>query len=102
MKLNIQSIHFKADKKLLTFITQKVEKTQTFFDGVISTDVYLKLENNQAGDNKIVEIKLHLPGAPIFAKEQSSTFEAATDLLIDKLITQVKKHKEKIQAKTAW
>lgn len=101
MKVNIQSIHFKADKKLLAFITQKVEKTETFFDGVISADVYLKLENDQTGENKVVEIKLNLPGNPLFAKEQSSTFEAATDVIIDKLVAQVKKHKEKLQAKTA-
>lgn len=100
MKVNIQSIHFKADKKLLDFITQKVEKTQTFFDGVTSADVYLKLENDSSGENKVVEIKLALPGNPIFAKEQNSTFEAATDILLDKLIAQVKKYKEKLQAKT--
>ncbi|MFN4083070.1 MAG: ribosome hibernation-promoting factor, HPF/YfiA family [Bacteroidia bacterium] len=99
MKVNIQSIHFKADKKLLDFIKNKVEKTQTFFDGVLSSDVYLKLENNQSGANKVVEIKLNLPGNPLFAKEQSNTFESATDILIDKLVAQVKKHKEKLQAK---
>lgn len=99
MKVNIQSIHFKADKKLLEFIQNKVEKTQTFFDGVISSEVYLKLEKNQNGDNKIVEIKLNLPGNPLFAKEKSNTFESATDMLMDKLIAQVKKHKEKLMAK---
>jgi putative sigma-54 modulation protein len=101
MKVNIQSIHFKADKKLLAFINQKVEKTETFFDGLISADVYLKLENNQSGYNKLVEIKLNLPGNPVFAKEQSNTFESATDKILDKLVAQVKKHKEKLQAKSA-
>ena len=101
MKIQIQSIHFKADKKLLDFITQKVEKTQTFFDGVQQADVYLKVEKDKEGENKIVEIKLNLSGNPIFAKEQDSTFEAATDLVLDKLVAQVKKHKEKLLAKTA-
>lgn len=101
MKVIIQSIHFKADKKLLNFVQQKVEKTETFIDTVINAEVFLKLENSQTGNNKVVEIKLNLPGNPIFAKEQNSTFEAATDVLVDKLITQVKKYKEKLQAKTA-
>ncbi|MBC7382723.1 MAG: ribosome-associated translation inhibitor RaiA [Bacteroidia bacterium] len=101
MKIEIQSIHFKADKKLLDFIKQKVEKTQTFFDGVQQADVYLKLEKDREGENKVVEIKLNLSGNPIFAKEHDATFEAATDLVLDKLVAQVKKHKEKYLAKMA-
>lgn len=101
MKIQIQSIHFKADKKLLDFITQRVEKTQTFFEGVHQAEVYLKVEKDHQGENKIVEIKLNLAGMPIFAKDQDSTFEAATDLVLNKLVAQVKKHKEKLVAKTA-
>ncbi len=101
MNIQIQSIHFKADKKLLGFITQKVEKTQTFFDGVHQAEVYLKVEKDKEGENKIVEIKLNLAGVQIFAKEQDATFEAATDLVLDKLVSQVKKHKEKLVAKLA-
>ncbi len=101
MKIEIQSIHFKADQKLLDFIKQKVEKTQTFFEGVQDASVYLRLEKDKEGENKIVEIKINLAGSLIFAKEQDSTFEAATDLVIDKLVAQIKKYKEKLMAKSA-
>ncbi|MCA0427498.1 MAG: ribosome-associated translation inhibitor RaiA [Bacteroidetes bacterium] len=100
MQVDIQSIHFKADQKLLEFVEQKVKKTETFAENVRSADVYLKLEKDQGGENKVVEIKLNLNGNPIFAKEQSTTFEAATDLVLDKLVSQVKRYKEKLQAKT--
>lgn len=95
MKVDIQSIHFKADVKLLDFITKKVEKVQTFSEGIKSADVYLKVEKDSEKDNKTVEVKINVAGNPIFAKEQSSTFEAATDLVLDKLVAQVKKYKEK-------
>jgi putative sigma-54 modulation protein len=100
MHVDIQSIHFKADQKLLDFIEQKVQKTQTFLDNVRSADVYLKLEKDQEKENKVIEIKLNLNGNPLFAKEHATTFEAATDLVLDKLVAQVKKHKEKLHAKS--
>ena len=45
MRLNINAVHFKADKKLVAFIQEKVEKITQVFDGVIDTEVSLKLEN---------------------------------------------------------
>lgn len=99
MKVNIQSIHFDADKKLLDFITKKVEKTKTFYEGIDNAMVYLKLDKDVHGENKVVEVKLNLSGHDIFAKENSSTFEAAVDIVVDKINAQVKKHKEKLQLK---
>lgn len=99
MKVNIQSIHFDADQKLLDLITKKVEKTKTFYEGIDNIMVYLRLEKDEHKENKTVEIKLNAGGKDIFAKENSITFENAIDLVIDKIIAQVKKQKEKIQEK---
>jgi putative sigma-54 modulation protein len=99
MKVNIQSIHFNADQKLLDLITKKVEKTNTFYEGIDSVMVYLRIEKDEHKENKTVEIKLNACGKDIFAQENSNTFENAIDLVIDKIISQVKKHKEKIQEK---
>lgn len=99
MKVNIQSIHFDADQKLLDLITKKVEKTNTFYEGIESIMVYLRLEKDEHKENKIVEIKLNAGGKDIFAKENSNTFENAIDLVIDKVIAQIKKQKEKTQEK---
>lgn len=99
MKVNIQSIHFDADIKLLDFITKKVEKAKTFYEGIDNAMVYLRLEKDAHGENKVVEVKLNMAGHEVFAKEQSATFESAVDLVIDKIKAQVKKHKEKLQDK---
>ncbi|MFZ4798246.1 MAG: ribosome hibernation-promoting factor, HPF/YfiA family [Bacteroidia bacterium] len=99
MKVNIQSIHFDADQKLLDFITKKVEKTRTFYEGLDSIMVYLRLEKDEHKENKTVEIKLNVGGKEVFAKENSNTFETAVDLVLDKIVAQVKKHKEKAQEK---
>src|ERR1700712_167937 len=95
MKITVQSIHFTADKGLLEFIQKKADKLDTFYDHIISGEVYLKLENVEDEANKITEIKLMLPGNQIFAKEQCKTFEEATDLAIESLRKQIEKHKQK-------
>ena len=99
MKIRVQSIHFNADAKLLEFIQKKVDKLDLFFDQVIGGEVYLKLENVDDEANKISEIKLMVPGATLFAKEQCKSFEEATDLAIESLKKQITKHKDKTRAK---
>jgi len=96
MTINIQSVHFDADKKLLDFINDKVDKLNTFYGGIISSEITLRLDKSSSSDNKISEIKLLGKGNEFFAKKQCSTFEEATDLACEALRTQIKKHKEKV------
>jgi putative sigma-54 modulation protein len=97
MKVQIQSIHFDADKKLIDYIEKKVSKLETFFDRIVSAEVFLKLDNSTI-ENKIVEIKILIPGNDVIAKNKSISFEAATDMAVDALKVQLKKHKEKLAA----
>jgi putative sigma-54 modulation protein len=97
MTINIQSVHFDADKKLIGFINEKVEKLNTFYDGIINSEVTLRLDKNSNNENKIAEIKMLGKGQEFFAKKQCSSFEEATDLACEALKTQVKKYKEKVR-----
>jgi putative sigma-54 modulation protein len=96
MTINIQSVHFDADRKLLGFISEKVEKLNTYYDGIINSEVTLKLDRSSTTDNKIAEIKMLGKGHEFFAKKQCTTFEEATDLVCEALKTQIKKHKDKL------
>lgn len=96
VNLKITSVHFDADKKLLEFIHEKVDKLGQFYDKIIDGDVILKIDNNSTGENKVAEIKLSVPGNDIFAKKQCKSFEEATDLAVEALRRQLKKHKEKL------
>lgn len=101
MKLQIHSIHFDADAKLLNFIQKKVDKLDTFFERIIGGEVFLRLEKGEhSRENKVVEVKLFIPGGSIFAKEQNISFEAAMDEAVESLKAQLKKHKEKLTAKS--
>jgi putative sigma-54 modulation protein len=97
MKVTINSVHFKADKKLETFISSKVEKLHTLFEGSIGSEVTLRLENSESPDNKVSEIRLLIPGNDLYARKQCTTFEEATDQAVEALKKQLIKYKEKIR-----
>jgi putative sigma-54 modulation protein len=97
MQIEIRSIHFKADKKLEDFIKEKLEKLTQFYDGVIGTEVSLKLSNTETSDNKITEIRMNVRGNDLYAKKQSKTFEESTDEAVEALRRQLIKYKEKVR-----
>ena len=96
MKLQVHSIHFDADRKLIDFIQKKVDKLETFYDRLVDGEVFLRL-NNEGIENKTVEIKINVPGNHLFAKEQARSFEVATDMATKALKNQIKKFKMKIK-----
>jgi putative sigma-54 modulation protein len=95
MKVNIQSIHFDADAKLLEFIQKKLDKLETFYDRIVDADVYLKVEKKETFKNKLVEIKLNVPGEQIFSSQTHDSFEGGTDEAVEALKIQIKRFKEK-------
>ena len=97
MKLQMHSIHFDADIKLLDFIQKRMDKLETFYDRIIDGEVFLKVENGTKFNNKVVELKVNIPGQTLFSKEQNSSFEAATDAGVEALRRQIRKYKEKQQ-----
>ena len=95
MKLQMHSIRFDADQKLINFIQRKTDKLERFYDRIINGEVYLKLDKDENMENKIIEIKVNIPGDQLFVKERSKTFEAATDQAVETLKRQLKKIKDK-------
>ena len=97
MDVIISSLHFKADAKLENFIREKVNKLSSIFDGVIGSEVTLKVMQSSTNENKVADIKLIIPGNDLFAKKQAKTFEEAVDSAVEALRRQLKKHKEKVR-----
>ncbi len=95
MRVKINSIHFKADRKLEDFIKEKIVKLAATYDNVVGSDVTLKVSNAPDAVNKIAEIRLAIPGNDLYAKKQCKTFEEATDSAVDALKKQLSKYKDK-------
>ena len=100
MEVKINSVHFNADQKLVEFVNKKVNKLDTFFDGILKVEVTLKVAKPEAANNKVSELKVSIPSTEnLFAKKQADTFEEATDLAIDAIKKQLVKFKEKLKSK---
>ncbi|WP_276392898.1 ribosome hibernation-promoting factor, HPF/YfiA family [Eudoraea chungangensis] len=95
MKVNTQAVNFNADKKLLEFIQNRLDKLEVFYDKIISSDVYLKVENTSEKENKIVEVKLHIPKDTFVVKKQCKSFEEAVDSCCSSLERKLSKKKKK-------
>lgn len=100
MNIQVNTVHFTADQKLIDFVNKKVSKLDTFFEGIIGAEVIMKVEKPETANNKIAEIKLSIPGTDyLFAEKQSDTFEESIDLAIEAIRRQLAKYKEKLKEK---
>ena len=96
MNLNIETVHFTADVKLMDYVNKKVQKLNTFHDRIIKVDVFLKLDNVVHNiKDKIAEIYVHVPRHDFFVKHCSKSFEESFDIALDSVITQIKRKKQK-------
>lgn len=96
MKVNIESIKFDADRRLLEFIEKKLEKLDRFYERITVADVFLKVDSDQP-ENKLAQIRMRLPGGELFVEKKCKSFEEAIDLCIEALKKQLDKTKEKIR-----
>ena len=99
MNVNIQTLHFAADSKLVALIEKKINKLTQFHEGITKVDVFLKLDNVAHNiKDKIAEIKVHAPRHQFFVKHSSKSFEESFDVALDSVINQIKRKKEKMVA----
>jgi putative sigma-54 modulation protein len=96
MNVNIETVHFTADAKLIDHVNRKVQKLSTFHERIIRTDVFLKLDNVAHNiKDKIAEIRIFIPRHNFFVKSSSKSFQESFDCALDSVINQIKKQKEK-------
>ena len=97
MKVNVNAVNFTVDRKLVDFVQLRMDKLEKYYDKIVSSDVYLKVENTSDKENKIVEIKIHVPGDEFLVKKHCKTFEEAIELSSQSLERLLVKRKEKIR-----
>jgi putative sigma-54 modulation protein len=96
MDVNIQTVHFDADSRLIEYVNQKLQKLNSITDRIIRVNVFLKLDNViHAVKDKIAEIRIHVPRHNFFVKSTSKSFEESFDDAFDSIVTQIKKNKER-------
>ena len=95
--INVKSLKFNADAKLLDFIEKKVGKVEKFFDNLGDIDVTLSLLPD--AENKSVKLQTRFPGEDLIIERQARTFEEAVTDAADALKEKIVRAKEKKFAK---
>ena len=97
MKVNVNAVNFSVDRKLVVFIQERLTKLEKYYDKVVSADVFLKVEKTSEKENKVVEVKIHVPGDDFMVKKQYGTFEEALEVSAESLERLLVKRKEKVR-----
>ena len=97
MNVQIQSVKFDADRKLVEFVEHKMDKLDRFVERAIGADVILKLDKDHELGNKVATINLHIPGDDLVAESRGKSFEEAVDLSIEALKRQIDKYKGRLE-----
>ena len=98
MKVSVHAVNFTVDKKLVDFVQERMDKLEKYYDKVVSADVFLKVEKTSEKENKIVEVKINVPGDEFLVKKQCKTLEEALELSAESLQRMLVKRKEKINS----
>ncbi len=95
MKIFVQSVNFNADKDLVEFVEKKVENLEKYYDKIVDSEVFLKVQQTSEKENKIVEVKINVPGDEFIVKKVCRTFEEGVAVAVDSLKRQLNRRKEK-------
>ena len=95
MNIQIQSVKFDADQKLLDFVQHKVGKLDRKIDNSTGAEVTLKLDKDDSAGNKVAIVRLSVPGHELVAERRSRSFEESVDLCVDALKRQIERYKER-------
>jgi putative sigma-54 modulation protein len=100
MKVNVHAVNFNVDRKLIGYVQDRLDKLEKYYDKVVYSDVFFKLDNTTAKVNKIAEIKINVPGNEFIVKKQCKSFEEAVELAADSMERLLMKNKQKVKANT--
>ena len=92
MGIAITFRHMASSDALKGYVHEKLERVQKYLRQPLDAHVTLSSERHQ----HVSEVSLHTAGRQYQARHDSDDMYKSIDLMIDKLDSQVRKHKEKV------
>ncbi|HEX5169626.1 MAG TPA: HPF/RaiA family ribosome-associated protein [Cyclobacteriaceae bacterium] len=97
MKIDIQTLSFYPDEKLLDFAEEKLDKLGQYSEQIIEAQMSLRFDRSATRNNKFCQIRLVVPGYDLFASKQSHSFEEAILRTCEALKQQMSRRKSNYQ-----
>lgn len=96
MRLQVTVRRGHASEDVRRYVESKLGKLERRLHEETLVEVVLDRERNpKIPDDHVVEAEIHMKGPTLFGREAAATYEAATDLLVDKLERQLERLREK-------
>ena len=96
MRLNLTVRRGHVNDKARSYVEAKFVKLGRRLHPETFVEVVLDRERNpKIADDHVVEAEVHVKGPNLHGREAASTYEAATDLLVDKLERQLERLRDK-------
>ncbi len=97
MKLNIRGEKVTITQSMKTYITEKLEKLDKYFENPeeINVNVLVRIK----GLEQIIEVTAPTKKFTLRAEESNEDFYAAVDLVVSKLERQIRKNKDRLNRK---
>jgi len=93
MKIKIAERHTDASESVRSYVVDKTEALERYYDRIISVDVVLSVEKQR----QIAELHAHLTNKKVIsAREESTDMYASIDRAIDRLKRQLVKFKDQL------
>jgi putative sigma-54 modulation protein len=94
MKTTFTARHFDASKELHEYAEDAVQKLDQFYDRILTCDIVLQPVPDDENPQQ-AELNVKVPQKLINAKEQASSYEQAINMVIENVVRQLKKYKQK-------
>jgi putative sigma-54 modulation protein len=96
MRLQVTVRHGHVNDSIRSYVEGKIRKLDRRLHDETLIEVVLDRERNpKIASDHVVEATVHLKGPTLHGREAATTYEAATDLLVDKLERQIERHRDK-------
>lgn len=98
MSLRISGHHLEVTPAIQTYANDKFTRVGRHFDQLGDIKLILSINNEKEKDRRQkAECTIHTKGHDFFAESAHADLYAAIDLLVDKIDTQIARHKTKVK-----
>lgn len=93
MKMTITGRHLELDDSIRSYAEKKMRKAETYFDRIMEAQMILSAEKHR----RIAEVTLNAKRVTFHAQEETENIYASIDGVMEKVDTQIRRHKEKVK-----
>jgi len=93
MEVTVTFRHMEATDALRNYAIEKLTKLTRYIDKLMEANIVLSLEKHR----HIAEVTINANRITINGREETNDMHSAIDLVMDKIVRQVKKYKDKIR-----